>query len=83
MGPIAGLEGGKSLPHRDSIPDRPARSSVAIPTEIPGPLFDIYCLQIPPPPRFFPTLSLMSFSRCIKYSVIIFAGFFARGSRLR
>ena len=31
--------GGKSLPHRDSIPDRPARSSVAIPTELPGPLW--------------------------------------------
>jgi len=30
--------GGKSRPHRDSIPDRPARSSVAIPTELPGPL---------------------------------------------
>jgi len=29
--------GGKSLPHRDSIPDRPSRSSVAIPTELPGP----------------------------------------------
>ena len=29
--------GGKYLPHRDSIPDRPARSSVAIPTELPGP----------------------------------------------
>ena len=27
---------GKSRPHRDSIPDRPARSSVAIPTELPG-----------------------------------------------
>ena len=26
--------GGKSRPHRDSIPDRPARSSVAIPTEL-------------------------------------------------
>ena len=24
-------------PHRDSIPDRPAHSSVAIPTEVPGP----------------------------------------------
>jgi hypothetical protein len=24
-------------PHWDSIPDRPARSSVAIPTELPGP----------------------------------------------
>ena len=29
--------GGKSRPHRDSIPDRLARSSVAIPTELPGP----------------------------------------------
>jgi len=29
--------GGKSRPHRDSIPDRRARSSVAIPTELPGP----------------------------------------------
>ena len=26
--------GGKFRPHRDSIPDRPARSSVAIPTEL-------------------------------------------------
>ena len=31
--------GGKSRPHRDSIPDRPARSSVGVPTELPGPLF--------------------------------------------
>ena len=30
-------KGGKSRPHRDSIPDRPARSSAAIPTELPGP----------------------------------------------
>ena len=30
------LTGGKSRPHRDSIPDLPARSSVAIPTELPG-----------------------------------------------
>jgi len=29
--------GGKSRPHRDPTPDRPARSSVAIPTELPGP----------------------------------------------
>jgi len=28
--------GGKSRPHRDSIPDRPARSSVTVPTELPG-----------------------------------------------
>ena len=30
-------KGGKSRPHRDSILDRPAHSSVAIPTELPGP----------------------------------------------
>jgi hypothetical protein len=30
--------GRKSRPHRDSIPGRPARNSVAIPTELPGPL---------------------------------------------
>ena len=29
--------GGKSRSHRDSIPNIPARSSVAIPTELPGP----------------------------------------------
>ena len=29
--------GGKSRPHRDSIPDRPSSSSVVIPTELPGP----------------------------------------------
>jgi hypothetical protein len=29
--------GGNTRPHRDSIPDRPAHSSVAIPTELPGP----------------------------------------------
>ena len=29
--------GGNSLPHRNSIPDLPARSSVAIPTELPDP----------------------------------------------
>ena len=28
--------GGKSRPHRDSIPDRPAGSSVTIPTELPA-----------------------------------------------
>ena len=35
QGPV--WTGGKSRPHRDSIPDRPAHSSVAIPTELPGP----------------------------------------------
>jgi len=34
--------GGKSRPYRDSIPDRRARSSVAIPTELPDPFFCIY-----------------------------------------
>ena len=34
-GPV--LRGLKSRPLRDSIPDRPARSSVAVPTELPGP----------------------------------------------
>ena len=34
-GPV--YTGGKSRPHRDSIPDRPARSSVTIPTELPDP----------------------------------------------
>ena len=34
-GPV--WKGGKSRPHRNSIPDRPARSSVATPTELPGP----------------------------------------------
>jgi len=36
--PGPGWTGGKSRPHRDSMQDRPARSSVAIPTELPGPL---------------------------------------------
>ena len=35
LGPV--WTGGKSRPHRDSIPDRPSRSSVTIPTELPGP----------------------------------------------
>ena len=38
--------GGKSLPHRDSIPDRPARSSVPIPTELPGCNGDILLIFI-------------------------------------
>ena len=32
--------GGKSRPHRYSIPDRSAPSPVAIPTELPGPHID-------------------------------------------
>jgi len=43
VGPRAGLDRrGKSRPHRDSIPDRPARSAVAIPTELPGPQKNTY-----------------------------------------
>ena len=34
--------GGKSRPHRDSIPDRPARSSVATTTELPSPQESLY-----------------------------------------
>jgi len=34
--------GGKFLPHLDSIPDHPACSSVAIPTELPDPLSHIW-----------------------------------------
>ena len=45
MGPRAGLDGRKSRSHRDSIPDRPARSSVAIPTELPGPLYTHECIK--------------------------------------
>ena len=33
----------KSLPNWDSIPDRPARSSVAIPTELPGQVTRVMC----------------------------------------
>ena len=46
MGPRAGLDGRKISPHRDSIPDRPARSSVAIPTELPGPLLLLLLLLL-------------------------------------
>ena len=43
VGPGAGLDRrGKSRPHRDSIPDRSARSSVAIPTELPGPQYQMH-----------------------------------------
>jgi len=39
VGWVPGLvwTGEKSRPHRNSIPDRPARSSVTIPTALPGP----------------------------------------------
>jgi len=38
VGPGPVWTDGKSRLHRDSIPDRLARSSVTIPTELPGPL---------------------------------------------
>jgi len=38
-GPVS--KDGKSRPHRDSIPDLPARSPFAIPTELPGPLLTL------------------------------------------
>jgi len=41
VGPRAGLNGREYHLHRDSIPDRPTRSSVAIPTELPGPLIKL------------------------------------------
>jgi len=45
-GPVC--KGGKSRPNRDSIPDRPACSSAAIPTDLPGPLLLLYtCISIP------------------------------------
>ena len=42
-------KGGKSRPHWDSIPERPACSSVGIATELPGPLNLIYMSLIPWP----------------------------------
>ena len=42
MGPRAGLDGGKSRPTGIQSPDPPARSSVAIPTELPGPRIVLY-----------------------------------------
>ena len=36
VGPRAGLQGGKTRPTGIRSPDRPARSSVAIPTELTG-----------------------------------------------
>ena len=40
--------GGKSRLHRESIPDRPALSSFAIPAELPGPhLKNIFYLKLP------------------------------------
>ena len=40
--------GGKSRPHRDSKRDHPARSSVAIPTELSPPTTTTYCFNVSP-----------------------------------
>ena len=45
VGPRDDRKGGKSRPYRDSIPDRPARSSVAIPTELPGRTFEVHSIN--------------------------------------
>ena len=37
--------GGKSRPHQDSIPDRPDRSPVSIPTELPGALIPVNMIR--------------------------------------
>jgi len=51
--------GGISRPHRDSIPDRPARSSVAIATELPGPPVCTLKTKI--------CLTSLKYSFCINY----------------
>ena len=48
MGPGSVWTGGDSRPHRVSIPDRPAHSLFAIPTELPGPrILEVPGLNIP------------------------------------
>ena len=47
MGPRVGLNWRKFRPHRDSIPALPANSSVAIPTELPGPQsITVVCVKL-------------------------------------
>ena len=55
---------GISRSHRDSIPDRPAGSSVAIPTELPGPHIDNtirYNFNNVTPARRFPSCILVAY----------------------
>ena len=57
--------GGKSRLHRDSIPDRPVRSSVAIPTELPGPQIEripsnLYNLTLPSYSIFLQKITLLT-----------------------
>ena len=68
--------GGKSLTHRDSILDRPARSQ-SLYRLISLAHFSKYSVsKFPPPPLsssvFFLTLTLMSFSRCINILLSFF-----------
>ena len=46
VGPRSGQDGRKISPNRDLIPGRPVRSSVTIPTELPGPQQIIQFYQI-------------------------------------
>ena len=46
MGTRVGLDGGKSRPHRDSIPGPSSWESVTILTELPGPHIKIYLEEI-------------------------------------
>ena len=60
MGPRVGLDrGGKSRPHRDSIPDLPARSSVAILTELPRPT-PVLVLPVLLTPMGLPSTSVLN-----------------------
>jgi len=46
LGGSQGRSGRTENPHRRSIPDRPGHSSVAIPTELPGPPCSCICVYI-------------------------------------
>jgi len=58
--------GGKSRPHRDSIPDRPARISFAIPTELPGPQYFGVCR-----PKYKPVLCILCVCVCVLFVLVI------------
>ena len=80
--------GGKSRPHRDSIPDRPARSSIAIPTELPGPYnVDVGILKIRDrqctynaPLRRVRAITVAVGMECVLYSLtaLVFIAFMSR-----
>jgi len=64
--------GGKSRPHRDSIPDRPVRNSATIPTELPGPQL---LLLLVPVLKTLETVHLVGshslYIPCLNYGVAI------------